>query len=162
MGQNFNANRRSSLLVIFVCLAALQLSAQPSTLPPAVVSAHTIFIENETGFPELQYTVILELSKWGRFELAESRGKADLVLRLDSGSSVRPLPEGQEPATGVNAFPESPVPKGHTRIALIDPKTGATLWSDVHKTEGRKVKSGHLLDGLREAFDEYEKNRNHS
>jgi len=42
----------------------------------------------------------------------------------------------------------------------VDPKSGATLWSDLHKTEGGKVKSGHLLDGLRQAFEEYEKNRN--
>ena len=43
--------------------------------------------------------------------------------------------------------------QGHTRIALVDPKSGTTLWSDLHKTEGGKVKNGHLLDGLREAFD---------
>ena len=62
--------------------------------------------------------------------------------------------------TGLNAFTEESVPAGHTKIALVDPKTGATLWSDLHKTEGGKVKSGHLLDGLRQAFDEYEKARN--
>jgi len=70
------------------------------------------------------------------------------------------VPEGQFPAAkGVDAFSDEPVPPGHTRIALLDPKTSALLWSDVHRTEGGKVKNGHLLDGLREAFDSYDKGK---
>lgn len=154
--------KSASLLlgVIVFMTAASQFQASPKALPDAVAHAHTVFVENETGFPELQYTAVLELNKWNHFELAESRDKADLVMRLDNGSSVHALPEGQFPAPpGTNAVEDGGVPKGHTRIALLDPKTGATLWSDVHKTEGGKVKSGHLLDGLREAFESYEKSR---
>ncbi len=103
--------------------------------------------------------MILELNKWGRFDIADSREKADLVMRLDSATHVRAVPEGQFPGMGANAFTDSDIPKGHTRIALLDPKTNAMLWSDTHKTEGGKVKTGHLLDGLREAFDSYEKSR---
>ena len=119
-----------------------------------------MFVENETGYGELQLTAVLELSKWNHFELAESREKADLVMRLDNGNSVRALPEGQFPTPREsNAGEESAVPRDHTRISLVDPKTGTILWSDVHKTEGGKVKSDHLLDGLREAFGSYEKAR---
>jgi hypothetical protein len=108
----------------------------------------------------LQYTAVLELNKWGHFEIAESREKVDLVLALSSGTQVRALPDGQYPRpTGLNAFTEDAVPKGHTSVALLDPKTGATRWSDLRKTQGGKVKNGHLLDGLREAFDSYEKSR---
>jgi hypothetical protein len=71
---------------------------------------------------------------------------------------VRAVPEGQYPG-GVNSGNEMEIPKGHIRISLLDPKTHAVLWSDTHKTEGGKVKNGHLLDGLREAFDAYEKSR---
>jgi hypothetical protein len=147
------------VLAAFLFLAALELFARPNTLPEAVVTAHTIYLENETGFPELQYAAILDLNKWGHFDYAENRAKADLVLRLDSGTRVHAVPEGQYPGSSAEAVP---VPKGYTRIALLDPKTSTTLWSDVHKTEGPKVKNGHLLDGLREAFDEYVKNRNRS
>ena len=148
------------LLVIFLCVCALGMTAQPPALPEAVTSAHTVFLVNETGFPEIQYTAVLELNKWGHFEIAESREKADLVLSLSSGTHVRALPDGQYPRpTGLNAFAEEAVPKGHTRVALLDPKTGATLWSDLRRTEGGKVKNGHLLDGLREAFDSYEKSK---
>jgi hypothetical protein len=87
----------------------------------------------------------------------DTREKADLIIRLDSGSRVRVVPEGEFPSS--NALSEVSVPKGYTRIALLDPKNDAMLWSDNHKTEGGKVKSGHLLDGLREAFESYEKSR---
>lgn len=145
--------------VLFFFAAALA-GAGPKNLPEAVVHAHTVFLENETGFTELQYTAVLELTKWGRFDVAESREKADLVMRLDNGTRVRAVPEGQLPSTGaMNSFADTGVPKGHTRISLLEPKTNSLLWSDAHRTEGGKVKSGHLLDGLREAFDSYEKSR---
>jgi hypothetical protein len=103
-----------------------------------VPSEGSVFLENETGFHELQYTTVLELSKWGRFELAVSREKADLIRRLDNGNHVRVVPEGQFPSNkDVHAFTDEPV----------------------HKTDGGKVNNGHLLDGLREAFDSYAKSR---
>lgn len=147
------------LLVLIFWVMTLPAGAHP-TLPQAVTSAHTVFLDNETGFVELQYTAALELNKWGRFEIVDSREKADLVLVLSSGTHVRAIPDGQFPrTTGLNAFSEESIPQGHTKISLVDPKTGSTLWSDLHKTEGGKVKNGHLLDGLRQAFDEYDKGR---
>ncbi len=143
-----------------VFLAAVMAAASPKPLPDAVVHAHSVFLQNETGFNELEYSTIFELNKWGHFDLAESLEKADLILRLDSGNHVRVVPDGQFPSTSSpDAAEDGAIPKGHTRISLLDPKTDALLWSDTHKTEGGKVKSGQLLDGLREAFDAYEKSR---
>lgn len=145
---------------IVVCLAAWTVKAQPPSLPQAVMNAHTVFLENETGFVELQYTAVLELSKWGHFQQAESREKADLVLVLSGGTHVHAIPDGQYPrTTGLNAFTEESVPSGRTKIALVDPKTGTTLWSGLHRTEGGKVKGGHLLDELRQAYEETEKGK---
>jgi len=160
MQWNSHAAQARFLLGVVFCLMAFETSALSKPLPDAVVHAHTIFLDNETGFNELQYSTIFELNKWGRFDLAESREKADLVMRLDSGNHVRAVPEGQYPSTGgATAVDESEIPRGHTRISLLDPKTNAVLWSDTHKTEGGKVKNGHLLDSLREAFESYEKSR---
>ena len=160
MQPNTRAIRRSLSALLLLSLAPLQFWAGPKPLPDAVVRARFVFLENETGFHELEYSTVLELSKWGRFEFAASREKADLILRLDNGNRVRAVPEGQFPAGKIiNAFSEEPVPPGYTRIALLDPKTSARLWSDVHRTEGGKVKNGHLLDGLREAFDSYDKGK---
>ncbi len=157
-----NARCRTVLfaLCFVVCAVAMRMQAQPASMPTAVLNAHSVFVENETGFVELQYTAVLELSKWGHFQQAESREKADLVLVLSSGTHVHAIPDGQYPrTTGLNAFSEEAVPKGHTRLALVDPKSGATLWSGFHKTEGGKVRTGHLLDELRQAYEETEKSK---
>lgn len=163
MQRNKHRNLRLALLALAVCGAGRKAVGLPPAMPPVVLTARTVFVENQTTFPELQYTAILELNKWGHFELAESREKADLVLLLSSGTHVRAIPDGQYPrTTGLNAFTEDAVPRGHTRVSLQDPKSGATLWSDLHKTEGGKVKSGHLLDELRQAYEDAEKARNKS
>jgi hypothetical protein len=148
------------LFAVASIIGATSIEGQPAPVPETVLSAHTVFIENETGFAELQYIAVLELNKWGQFQLADSREKADLVLVLSSGTHVRAIPDGQYPrATGLNAFTEETVPKGHTKLTLQDPKSGTFLWSDFHKTEGGKVKSGHLLDELRQAYEDAEKAR---
>jgi hypothetical protein len=142
------------------CLIALQVAAVPQVLPDAVAHAHTVFLVNETGFNELGYSTVFELNKWGRLDLADSPENADLIMRLDNGNHVRLIPEGQVPSSGgANTADDSEIPKGQTRVSLLDPKTNAVLWSGTHKTEGGKVKNGGLLDGLREAFKSYEKSR---
>lgn len=147
-------------LLSFYFLIVLQAAATPKNLPDAVVRAHTMFIVNETGFNELEYHLIFEINKWGRFDLADRPEKADLILRLDNGNHVRALPDGQFPSdTSINSADTSEIPKGHTRISLLDPKTNTLLWSDTHTTAGGKVKNGHLLDGLRDAFDAHERSR---
>jgi hypothetical protein len=152
---------RLSRFAILVCLIVfvsvpMVAWAMPA-LPETVARAHTVFIQNDTGFTELQYSTVLELNKWGHFDLAESAEKADLILVLDNGSHVRMLPEGQVPSG--NSTPRIAVPPGNTRISLVDPKSGQELWADVHRTDGGKVKNGGLLDGLREAFRAYDKAR---
>lgn len=148
------------LLGLTVCLIALQAMAVPKALPDAVVHAHSVFLINETGFNELGYSTVFELNKWGRFDLADSPEKADLILRLDCGNHVRAVPDGQFPSSdGFATADDSGIPKGYTRISLVDPKNNTVLWSNTHKTEGGKVKNGGLLDGLRDAFDSYEKSR---
>jgi hypothetical protein len=157
MPQNFRVWSAIFLLAALFCFLSVLLDAAPQPLPDAVTRAHSVFLENETGFNELQYVVVLELSKWQRFDVADSRDKADLVLLLDNGNHVRVVPDGQLPSPSASNDVPGEIPKGHTRIALLDPKTNSLLWSDIHKTDGGKVKSGHLLDGLREAFDSYDK-----
>jgi len=78
-----------SLSIIVLWAAGSSAWAQSPVLPQAVANAHTVYIQNESGFVELEYATILELGKWGHFELAERREKADLILRLDTGSRVR-------------------------------------------------------------------------
>jgi hypothetical protein len=151
--------KMSLLIGLGFCAIALR-AAAPAALPQAVADARSIFIDNETVYPELQYMTVLELNKWGHFEITD-RKSADLVMLLSSGTHVQAVPDGQGLRTvGLQAFVEESIPPGHTRIALLDPKSGRALWSDLRRTDGAKVKGGHLLDGLRDAYDQYQKNRN--
>jgi hypothetical protein len=159
MRKNILLSAGISSLFLVSWLAALSAEAKSGGLPQALLNAHSVYIENETGFADLKYAAILELEKWGRFEVADSREKADLIFRLDNGAHVRELPEGQLPSSANNAGAEGAVPSGYTRIALLDSKSGQVLWSGIHKTEGGKVKSGHLLDGLRDVFRDYDKGK---
>ena len=159
MRRNFPLGSALFVVAVSFCFLPSFANAVPASLPEAVIHARTVFLENDTGFNELQYALILELSKWGHFDIADTRAKADLVLRLDNGNHVRLVPAGQVPSASTANPTEAEVPRGYTRIALLDPKSNSVLWSGTHKTEGSKVKNGHLLDGLREAFDSYEKSR---
>ena len=147
-----------SLMIVF-WLAISGAQAKSDGLPQALLRAHTVYIENETGFVDLQYAATLELEKWGRYEIADSRETADLIFRMDGGAHVRQLPDGQLPSAPDNSGADTAVPNGYTRIALVDPKSGQVLWSGLHKTEGGKVKSGHLLDALRDAFRDYDRGK---
>ena len=148
-----------SILVLVFWLAALSAGANSAGLPQTLVKAHSVYIVNETGFADLEFATILEIEKWGRFELAESHDKADLILRLDNASHVRAVPEGQVPTAADFGAGDNAVPPGYTRIALLDPSSSQVLWSGLHKTEGGKVKSGHLLDELRDAFRDYDRGK---
>lgn len=158
MPRNASAWFAGVVLASLLCAVPFLLNAVPQPLPDLVTHAHTVFLENETGFNELQYTLLLELSKWGRFDIMDTPEKADLIMRLDNENHVRLVPDGELPASSA-ANTDSSVPKGYTRISLLDPKTKSILWADTHKTEGGKVKTGHLLDGLRGAFQSYDKSR---
>jgi len=156
------------LLVAFGAAVAMffaaAASAANSPLPYSIFSARTIYIDNQSGFAELTNVTYLELSRWGRFEPVESNAKADLRIVLTGSSYVHFVAESDHPvydARKVNIRPaELPdaAPAGYTRVTLQDVKSGKTLWSGLVKTDGPRVK-GKMLDGLREAYDQADKNR---
>ena len=128
-----------------------------------MVSAKTVYVENQTTTAELQNTAYTELLKWGRLQIVDSPQKADIVLRVSNGNYVKFVPGGEnprasKPKAGNQDFAgaDEAVPPGSTRISVIDPKTGNSLWSDIRKTDNPKAAT-HLLDGLREAFDQKQK-----
>src|SRR5580698_3294292 len=110
------------------------------TIPSKVLSARTIYVDNQTNDAELQNDALVGLTKWGRFEIVDSAQKADVVLRLFGSSVVKFVPGGQasatydpKPVSEKFAAGEELAPPGCTRITLIEPKSGTALWSDVRK-----------------------------
>jgi hypothetical protein len=133
------------------------------TLPSKVLSARTIYVDNQTNDAELQNDALVGLTKWGRFEIVDSAQKADVVLRLFGSSMVKFVPGGEasatydpKPVSEKSVVGEELAPPGCTRITLIEPKSGAALWSDTRKTSSPQEKS-KLLEGLHDAIDQQEK-----
>jgi hypothetical protein len=142
-----------------------QANDKRTPLPSRVQSAKTIYVENHTTSAELQNTAYTELWKWGRFQVVDTPQKADIVLQLSNGNYVKFVPGGDnaptsdsKPVEQGKARADELVPPGSTRISLIDPKSGNSLWSDVRKTDSPKAAT-HMLDGFREAFDQGQKSR---
>jgi hypothetical protein len=131
-----------------------------------ILSARTIYVDNETNDAELQNDALVGLNKWGRFDIVDSPQKADIMLRLFGSSVVKYVP-GADPAATYDVKPvsanfaagEELAPPGCTRITVIEPKSGSALWSEIRKTSNAQEKS-RLLDGLHDAVDQQEKNHN--
>jgi len=145
-------------LVLFGCVLT-RAHEKRASLPSQVVSAKTVFVDNQTTSAELLNTAYTELSKWGRLQVVDSAQKADIVLRLSNGNFVKFVPGSEnaaaaDPQVAKQNFvgADEAVPPGSTRVSVIDPKTGNSLWSDIRKTDNPKAAT-HMLDGLREAFD---------
>jgi hypothetical protein len=151
------------LAAIVLAFGIAQANEKRGAVPSRVLSAKTIFVDNQSNDAEIQHDAYLGMSKWGRYEIVDSPQKADLVLRLFGSSVVKFVPGGDRAAT-YNPRPasESPAageelaPPGCTRLTLIEPKSGAALWSEVRKTSNAQEKS-KLLEGLHEAVDQQEK-----
>jgi len=152
-----------SLAVVAVILESapvLEANKTYTPLPSIVLKGQTVFIENGTGDATLQHLVYMEIARWGRFRMAESRDKADVILAISGASSVR-LVEASESSPGylarmyADTSAEPAVPAGFTRISVVDPKTGKALWFSQKKTDTSKSRTG-FLDGLRDAMEQQE------
>jgi hypothetical protein len=154
-----------TLLVLFstITIQANDKHDKRALLPASMVSAKTVYVDSETTSAEMLNTAYTELSKWGRLQIVDTPQKADIVLRLSNGNYVKFVPGGDNPPASKpktdkqnSTGADEAVPPGSTRISVIDPKTGNSLWSDIRKTDSVKA-AMHMLDGLREAFDQKQK-----
>jgi hypothetical protein len=146
--------------VILTNSPVLEANKTYTPLPSIVLRGKTVFIENGTSDATLQHLVYMEIARWGRFRMAESRDKADVILAISGASSVR-LVEASEVSPGnlaemyADTSTEPSVPVGFTRISVVDPKTGKALWFSQRKTDLSRSRTG-FLDGLRDAMEQQE------
>ncbi len=113
-------------------------------LPPQIVAAKTVYIDNQSGFAKLGDKAYDQLTKWGRFQVVQDRKQADLILLISAkaydGGYVTSGSEttGTIDSSGNINMTNSPTYSRHvsvnyTFLTVIDPKTGDNLWSDSKK-----------------------------
>jgi hypothetical protein len=152
-----------ALSMVFVAMALLggstaQANNGPVILPPSVLNAKSVYVDNETTDAQLQTEIYGELLRWGRFQIADNLQKADLIIRVSNGNTVKFVEGNQssepevKPASAKVQPSEEPIPVGYTRITLLDVKSGGTIWNGLKKVSGAPG-NWHLLDGVRDLIE---------
>lgn len=128
----------STLISLSPALAQKQLAQSPQ-----ILSSRTAYFENKTGSDAVGKKAIAQLKKWGKFQIVTDRKQADLVLLLSAdpykGGNLAMSGGQTGNIDGSGRITEDAVPnynkQSPTRYAyltVIDPNTGANLWSDEH------------------------------
>jgi hypothetical protein len=160
-----------SVVCAAVCIPLGVAKDKHAPLPTAILIAKTIYIDNQSGFANMGDRAYDELSKWGRYQVVDSATKADLVLLLsanayDGGyvSSGSHNTYGSVSDSGdVNLYGSSTSTTSHvtvhySHLTIINPKDGASLWSDQKKWGWHSATRG-LIKELRNRVEEQEKEK---
>lgn len=152
-----------SIVAAVLCMVVLSVVCSAKDkhlpLPPQVINAKTVYIDNQSGIAKLGDKCYTQLEKWGRFKVIQDPKQADLILLLSaheytSGyvttggdststvsttSTVNTTTAGDQTTGTVNAsgtvntttdpIYTTPMTVGYTYLTVIDPKTGDNLWS---------------------------------
>ena len=135
------SERFQTVLVLAAFLVATPAVAQTQLAQsPQILSAKTVYFSNLTNSDVVGTNALAELKKWGKFQIVQDQKKADLILLL----SMQPHRDGDDISQGtgsgdLNSGDESRIPKWdkqkptqYAYLTVIDPKTGANLWSAEH------------------------------
>src|ERR1700730_18463678 len=154
---------RAFLLAALLFGASAYAKHDKLPLPEQVMTAKTVYIDNQSGLADLGDKAYDETKKWGRVQIVDSPEKADLVLLLSakeyiSGyrSNTYHNTTGSVDSSGnVNAQTygsghSRAVYSGTTYITLLDPKSGSSLWSDSRAWGAWKSATRGIIKELRD------------
>ena len=127
----------ASLLVVTAAVAQKKLAQSPR-----ILSAKSVYFNNQTGSDAVGNNALAQLKKWGKFQVVANPKEADLIFLLSAdpykGGNIV-FASGQTGSVDNGHVTEDPVPDYNklspTRYAyltVIDPKTGENLWSRKH------------------------------
>jgi hypothetical protein len=138
-------------LAIFALLASvLSSAAQTKETPDAntrILSAKSVYFEDQIGNSAVGNEAVQQLKKWGRFQIAKDPREADLVLVLSAdprkGGYVV-FSGGQTGTVGKNGQIEEDhvptynkaAPVRYAYLTAYDAKSGENLWSAEHRWGG--------------------------
>ena len=110
---------------------------------PIILSAKTVYFDNQTGVEAVGTAAVGQLKKWGRFQVVRDKKTADLILLLSadpykggyiifaSGQTGTMDRDGHIEQDRVpNYNRQAPVRDAY--LTVIDPRSGQNLWSESH------------------------------
>jgi hypothetical protein len=137
---------RPCLLLLCSCFCASLAPSHAQTQlakSPKILSAKTVYFDNQTGVEAVGSAAVAQLRKWGRFQIVHDKQTADLILLLSadryhggyiifaSGQTGTIEADGQIEQDRVpNYNRQAPVRDAY--LTVIDPRNGQNLWSDSH------------------------------
>jgi hypothetical protein len=125
--------RTLCVAVLLAVAVGAHAQAAPSLVPPALLSAKTIFLSNAgsdsglfphpfTGDESRGYsTFYADLQSWGHYQLVDSPAKADVVFELQLTAPNGPSDADKEKGAS------DPLPM--FRLAIYDRRTHYVLWA---------------------------------
>jgi hypothetical protein len=145
-------------LVIFVCAGSLASAVaqrqQRYPLSPKIMQAKSALLlcECPRGMAVAEGRALHELLAWGRFQIAHRREDADLVILFSANEYLDDLLTRDGPDT-------RSVSVDFTIMTIIDPNTGATLWTDSRRWGSWRVDQAtkDLIAGLKEQIEDQTK-----
>ena len=134
------------LIVLILTTLVAPTSAQvqkQSAKSAKILSAKTVYFDNQTGVDAVGVEALAQLEKWGRFQVVKNKKVADLILLLSAdpyrGGYII-LANGQGGTIDRDGHLERDRVPDYTKqapvrdayLTVIDPKSGQSLWSDSH------------------------------
>src|SRR6267154_858928 len=135
-----------SFFAIFLLMSLLIATPAPAqkqlAKSPRILSAKSVYFQNQTGSDAVGKNALAQLKKWGKFQLVADPKLADLIFLLSAdpykGGNII-FASGRTGSADDSHITEDAVPNYNklspTRYAyltVIDPQTGDNLWSDQH------------------------------
>jgi hypothetical protein len=94
-------------------------------LPAQVITAKTVYIDNQSEEAGVGEKARDELRKWGRFKLVSDRAEADLIFVFSTGAYTSYATSSPPYSTEVEA--------NYTYLTIIDGTSGQHLWNASQK-----------------------------
>src|SRR6476660_1056784 len=148
-----------SITLTPLLFAKKQPQSQHAPLPAKVLQGKTIYIQNDSGWAQMGDKAYSALKAWGKYQIVQEKGKADLILVLGVSSTQT---EGTDHKwvnlhnSQTGAWTSGSVPVASTdtvqfsEIKLIDPATGDAMWADRREWSRKRSATEVLIQSLRQ------------
>jgi hypothetical protein len=145
---------RRVLLASFAALTIFSVSAfakqnAPPPLPPELMQAKTIYVQNFNATRKDLRECNDELSKWGQFRVVSDPKDADIIIRIRRTFGNGGL---RVTSTSVSSTISSSV-----IIDVMKEPSAGILWSDWRADQGFRSGVNIVMKALRKHFEEQEK-----